>query len=112
MTKKELFQFGIKTDNNNIAFIVENQMRLIICLLVASFQSTLWNMLLTGLYHCNFMPRMKEFLFGISNNVSTLNKKFNYTLLSLHYYIYECELNEDALLVPAFINKTQDKIWS
>jgi len=38
-------------------------------------------------------------------NVLSLNKKFNYILLSMRYDIYKCKLNEDALLVPAYINK-------
>ena len=48
--------------------------------------------------HCNFTPGTKEVLLGISNNPSILNKKFNYTLLFLSYYIYKCKLNEDGLL--------------
>jgi len=46
-----------------------------------------------------------ELLFGTHNKKSTVDKLFNYTILFMRRYIYTRKLNEDALLLPDFINK-------
>ena len=50
-------------------------------------------------------PTTEELLFGSYNKKSTVDKLFNYTLLFMRRYIYTRKLNEDALLLPDFINK-------
>jgi len=46
-----------------------------------------------------------ELLFGTHNKKSTVDKLFNYTILFMRRYIYTRKLNEDALLLPDFLNK-------
>ena len=106
VTKKELFRFGIKTDNECLYCGESDSIdhTFINCEFSKHFMKNIIHWF-NETNHCNFTPGTKEVLFGISNNPNTLNKKFNYTLLSMRYYIYKCKLNEDALLVPAFVNK-------
>ena len=106
MTKKELFRFGIKTVNECLYCDESDSIdhTFINCEFSKHFMKNIIHWF-NETNHCNFTPGTKEALFGISNNPNTLNKKFNYTLLSMRYYIYKSKLNEDALLVPALINK-------
>jgi len=106
VTKKELFRFGIKTDNECLYCSESDSINytFINCEFSKNFMENIIHWF-NETNHCNFTSGTKVVLFGISNNPSTLNKKFNYTLLSMRYYIYKCKLNKDGLLVPAFINK-------
>ena len=89
VTKKELFRFGIKTDNeclycgesDSIDHTFAN------CEFSKNFQNIIHRFNETR-NHCNFTPGTKEVLFGISNNPNTLNKKFNYTLLSMRALLH------------------------
>ena len=56
-----------------------------------------------------FAPSTEATLFGNLNSPTSLNKKFNYTLLFMQYYIYKKMLNEEALLLQDFINRVNHK---
>ena len=52
-----------------------------------------------------FNLNTEEFLFGLSTVSDVLQKKLNYTLLFLRYYIYKRKLQNDSLLISDFIKK-------
>ena len=110
MTRKELFRFGFKADNKCLYCCEPDSIDLtfIHCHFSKHFieNTVLW---FNEANHCNFTPGIKEILFGVVNNSNILCKKFNYTLLFTRNYIYKCKLNEDALLLPDFINKIKLK---
>ena len=56
-----------------------------------------------------FNLNTEEFLFGLPNVSDVLQKKLNYTLLFLRYYIYKRKLQNDSLMISDFIKKVMYK---
>jgi len=56
---------------------------------------------------CQICPTTKELLFGIfsSTHETTIKRKFNYTTLAMHHYIYSNKTNVKAIYIQEFINE-------
>ena len=106
VTKKELLRFGVKTDGDCLYCGEQDSTdhTFLECLFTANFIKVCLNWF-NDINSTHFNPSTKELLFGTRNNSSALEKLFNYTLLFMRRYIYARKLNEDALLLPDFINK-------
>ena len=96
VTKKEMFKYGIKTDNK-CCFCGEKESinhAFIPCSFTKSFveKVILW---LNTMYNSQFSPTIAELLFGITSNLNekSATKKFNYITLFMRYCIYSCKLN-------------------
>ena len=105
ITRKELFKFGIKTDDESLY-----------CGNKDSIEHTFIDCPFTGesftkkCYEancCQISPNTEELLFGItpSSKETKLIYKFNYTTLAMRHYIYSNKINSKAIYMHEFINK-------
>ena len=56
---------------------------------------------------CQISPTIEETLFGITASTldTTIIRKFNYTALFMHHYIYSSKLNSLAISIQDFISQ-------
>ena len=100
MTKKELFRFKIKEDSDCIYCGEKDSIdhSFISCQFTVSFAQKVLQWLNTT-HNSVLNLNTEEFLFGLSTVSDVLQKKLNYTLLFLRYYIYKRKLQNDSLLI-------------
>ena len=108
VTKKELFRFGIKTDDECLYCGDKDSIEhsLIECVFTKLFTQNVfdWFNQVNG---CQISPTAEETLFGItaSSLDTTIIRKFNYTALFMRHYIYSSKLNSLAISIQDFISK-------
>ena len=109
VTKKELFRFGIKTDDECLYcgdkdHSIEHS--LIECVFTKLITQNVldWFNQVNG---CQISPTTEETLFGItaSSLDTTIIRKFNYTALFMRHYIYSSKLNSLDISIQDFISK-------
>ena len=108
VTKKELCRFGIKPDDDCLYCgekdSVDHSFK--DCRFVISFETEVikW---FNARNNSKFNPTIEEKLFGLdkSSYNKELVKKFNYTMLSMRYYIYSCKLHDKPIFLGDFVNK-------
>ena len=108
VTKKELFRYGIKTDDE-CCYCGEHDSsdhNFVDCEFVKNFVKKVVNCF-NAVNNSNFTPAMDEKVFGIMSGPydKILLKRFNYTTLHLRYYIYTCKMQNKAIHLPTFVNK-------
>ena len=113
MTKRELFKYGIKTDDE-CCFCGENDSidhTFIHCSFTKSFIQKVirW---FNATYNSRISPTIEEILFGIistdSNEKSTIIK-FNYITLFMRYFIHSRKLNNKPIDLLDFVNAVQQR---
>ena len=109
VTKKELFKFGIKADDECLYcgdkdsiehyFIECTFIKILMQLKVVSWFSKD--------NACQIFHTIEEILLGItaSSQDTTILRKFNYTTLFMRHYIYSNKLNSMAISIYEFIGK-------
>ena len=108
ITRKELFKFGIKTDDECLYCGNKDSIEhtFIDCPFTESFTKKViqW---FNEANCCQISPTTKELLFGIipSSKETKLIYKFNYTTLAMRHYIYSNKINSKAIYIHEFINK-------
>ena len=108
VTKKELFRFGIKTDDEcpycGDKDSIEHSF--IECASTKLFTQNVLNWF-NRVNECQISPTTEETLFGItaSSLDSAIIRKFNYTALLMRHYIYSSKLNSLAISTQDFISK-------
>ena len=108
ITRKELFKFGIKTDDECLYCGNKDSIEhtFIECPFTESFTKKViqW---FNEANCCQISPTTKELLFGIipSPKETKLIYKFNYTTLAMRHYIYSNKINSKAIYIHEFINK-------
>ena len=108
VTKKELCRFGIKPDDDCLYCgekdSVDHSFK--DCRFVISFETEVikW---FNARNNSKFNPTIEEKLFGLdkSSYNKELVKKFNYTMLSMRYYIYSRKLHDKPIFLGDFVNK-------
>ena len=107
-TKKELFRFGIKTDDECLYCGDKDSIEhsFIECAFTKLFTQNVLNWF-NRVNECQISPTIEETLFGItaSSLDSTIIRKFNYTALFMRHYIYSSKLNSLAISIQDFISK-------
>ena len=107
-TKKELFRFGIKTDDECLYCGNKDSIEhsFIECAFTKLFTQNVLNWF-NRVNECQISPTTEETLFGItaSSLDSTIIRKFNYTALFMRHYIYSSKLNSLAISIQDFISK-------
>ena len=108
VTKKELFRFGIKTDDECLYCGDKDSIEhsFIECAFTKLFTQNVLNWF-NRVNECQISPTTEETLFGItaSSLDSTIIRKFNYTALFMRHYIYSSKLNSLAISIQDFISK-------
>ena len=68
---------------------------------------------LNAVNNSNFLPTIKEKLFGIMSDLTdkTLLNKFNYTTLFMRYYIHTCKMQNKAIHLSTFVDKVLSDTW-
>ena len=106
VTKKELFKYGIKDDDKCLYCGERDSIEhtLINCLCTKTFmQKTIqWFNMKNS---CQISPTPVEILFGITSHEKSITRKFNYTSLLMHHYIYSSKLNNKVIAFEEFIDK-------
>ena len=108
VTKKELFRFGIKTDDECLYCGDKDSVEhsFIECAFTKLFTQNVLDWF-NQVNECQISPTTEEILFGIT--VSPLDtaiiRKFNYTALFMRHYIYSNKLNSLAISIQDFISK-------
>lgn len=108
VTKKELFKFGIKTDDECLYCGDKDSIEhtFIECPFTRTFAKKViqW---FNEANCCQIFPTTEELLFGIipSSKETKIINKFNYTTLSMRQYIYSNKINSKAIYMHEFINK-------
>ena len=108
VTKKELFRFGIKTDDECLYCGDKDSVEhsFIECAFTKLFTQNVLDWF-NQVNECQMSPTTEEILFGIT--VSSLDtaiiRKFNYTALFMRHYIYSNKLNSLAISIQDFISK-------
>ena len=111
VTKKELFRYGIKTDDE--------------CLYCGEHDSIdhtfkdfkfvkhfVKNVIdwFNAINNSNFISTIEEKLFGImSGPYDKILPKFNYTTLFMRYYIHACKMHNKAINLSTFVDKVLSK---
>ena len=105
VTKKELFRFNIKSDNNYV-YILRGSGFYRPYLFRVPVYKVLYSRGVTRITLINL--NIEDLLFGTLPCSSTLTKKMSYTLLSLRYYIYKKKLQNDlhSPLLSNFVHTT------
>ena len=108
VTKKELFRFGIKTDDECLYCGGKDSIEhsFIECAFTKLFTQIVVNWF-NRVNECQIYPTSEETLFGITAKSldSTIIRKFNYTDLFMRHYIYPSKLNSRAISIQDFISK-------
>jgi len=107
-TIKELFRFGIKTDDECLHCGDKDSIEhsFIECVLTKMFIQNVFDWF-TRVNMCPISSTTEETLFGITASTldTTIIRKFNYTTLFRRHYIYSSELNSLAISIQDFISK-------
>ena len=121
VTKKELFRFGVKTDDECLYCGDKDSIEhsFIECAFTKLFTQNVLNWF-NQVNECQISPTTEETLFGItaSSLDSTIIRKFNYIALFMRHYIYSSKLNSLAISIQDFISKLLIKydqklmVWS
>ena len=103
VTKKELFRYGIQSDDDCIYCGEKNSIDHTFSDCFSQEVISLFNV--TNTTHFN--PSMEEKLFDVTSEPfgKNVTKKFNYTLLFMKYYIYTNRLQTSSILLADFVNK-------
>ena len=108
ITKKELFRFGIKTDDECLYCGDKDSVEhsFIECAFTKLFTQNVLDWF-NQVNECQIAPTTEEILFGItvSSLDTTIIRKFNYTALFMGHYIYSSKLNSLAISIQDFISK-------
>ena len=107
VTKKELFRFGIKTDDECLYCGDKDSIEhsFIECVVTKMFIQNVLDWF-TQVIMCQISPTTEETLFGITaSTLDTIIRKFNYTTLFMRHYIYSSKLNSLAISIQDFISK-------
>ena len=108
ITRKELFKFGIKTDDECLYCGNKDSIEhtFIDCPFTESFTKNViqW---FNEANCCQISPTTKKLLFGIipSSKETMLIYKFNYTTVAMRHYIYSNKINSKGIYMHEFINK-------
>ena len=108
VTKKELFRFGIKPDDECLYCGDKDSIEhsFIECMFTKLFTQKvlIW---FNQVNVCQISPTTEETLFGLtaSSQETTIIRKFNYTTLFMRHYIYSSKLNSLAINIQDFISK-------
>ena len=107
VTKKELYRYGIKTDDECLYCGEHDSIdhTFIDCEFVKSFVKNVINWFNT-VNNSNFTPTIEEKLFGIMSGPydKILLKKFNHATLFMRFYIYTCKMQNKAIHLPTFVD--------
>ena len=102
VTKKELFRFGIKTDDECLYCGDKDSIEhsFIECLFTKIFTQNVLDWFIQ-VNKCQISPTIEETLFGITASTldTTIIRKFNYTALFMRHYIYSSKLNTLAISI-------------
>ena len=108
MTKKELFRFGIKTDDECLYCGDKDSIEhsFIECVFTKMFTQNVLDWFIQ-VNKCQISPTIEETLFGITASTldTTIIRKFKYTTLFMRHYIYSSKLNSLAISIQDFISK-------
>ena len=108
VTKKELFRFSIKTDDECLYCGDKDSVEhsFIECAFTKLFTQNVLDWF-NQVNECQISPTTEETLFGItaSSLDTTIIRKFNYTALFMRHYIYSSKLNSLAISIQDFISK-------
>ena len=112
VTKKELFRYGIKTDDeclycgdhDSIDHTFKD------CEFVKRFVKNVIDWF-NAVNNSNLIPTMEEKLFGIMSGPydKALLKKFNYTTLFMRHYIHTWKMHNKAIHLSTFVDKVLSK---
>ena len=106
VTKKELFRFGIKTDDVCLYCGDKDSIEhsFIECVFTKLFMQNVLDWF-NQVNECQISPSTEETLFGItaSSLDTTIIRKFDYTTLFMRHYIYSSKLNSLAISIQDFI---------
>ena len=112
VTKKELFRFGVKEDDESLYCGDKDSIEhsFIECTFTKLFIQRVLNWF-NQVNACKIPPTTEETLFGITtrSHDTTLIRKFNYTALFMRHYIHSCKLNSLAISIQNFISKLLSK---
>ena len=108
VTKKELFRFGIKTDDECLYCGDKDSIEhsFIESVVTKMFTQNVLDWFIQ-VNKCQISPTIEEILFGITASTldTTIIRKFNYTVLFMRHYIYSSKLNSLAISIQDFISK-------
>ena len=108
VTKKELFRFGIKADDECVYCGDRDSIEhsFIECMFTRLFTQKVLNWF-NQVNANQLSPTTEEALFGItaSSHDTTITRKFNYPALFMRHYIYSAKLNSLAISSQDFISK-------
>ena len=106
VTKKELFRYGIKTDDECLYCGEHDSIDHTFsdCEFVEHFVKNVIDWF-NAVNNSNFIPTSEEKLFGILSGPhdKTLLRKFNYTTLFMRYYIHTCKMQNKAIHLSTFV---------
>ena len=109
VTKKELFRYGIKTDDECLYCGEHDSIdhTFVDCEFVKNFVKNVINWFNNAVNNSNFTSTMDEKVFGIMSGPCDKIplKRFNYTTLYMKYYIYICKMQNKAIHLPTFVRK-------
>jgi len=112
VTKKELFRFGIKADDECLYCGDKDSIEhsFIECMFTKLFTQKVLSWF-NQVNACQISPTTGETLFGItaSSHDIAIIRKFNYTTLFMRHYIYSSKLNSLAISIQDFISKLHTK---
>ena len=112
VTKKELFWYGIKTDDECLYCSEHDSIDHTFsdCEFVKHFVKSVIDWF-NAVNNSNFIPTIEEKLFGILSGRydKTLLRKFNYTTLFMRYYIHTCKMQNKAIHLSTFVDKVLSK---
>ena len=108
VTKKELFRFGIKMDDECLYCGDKDSIEhsFIECVFTKMFTQNVLDWFIQ-VNKCQISLTIEETLFGITASTldTTIIRKFNYTALFMRHYIYSSKLNSLAISIQDFISK-------
>ena len=106
VTKKELFRFGIKTDDECLYCGDKDSIEhsFIECVFTKLFMQNVLDWF-NQVNECQISPTEETFGITASSLDTTIIRKFNYTTLFMRHYIYSSKLNSLVISIQDFITK-------